>query len=180
MCDPSITADDSKSLSTRCMQYNYIHMYMRIYFLYSEGISRDLGVGEIQLFKPVCKKLGLPLQPPVTVETLNSKKVTIIDKPTGRAIVYTLCDTDASGFPSIVSLDQSVLTFGKLYDIFSYREIKFASVKKIKCTISNFYGLRRLSNCIDDDSVILSIHEISRPLAYARSGLDIWILNHHT
>ena len=131
------------------------------------------------MFKPVCKMLSLPLQPPVTVKFVNSKKVRLIDKPTGRVIHYTLCATDASGFPSIVSLDQSPLMFGKVQDIFSYRETKFANVKKIKCSISTFCGLRHLSNCVDDDSVILPIHEISRPLALARSGTDIWILNHH-
>ena len=121
---------------------------MFVYYIYSEGMSRDLDEGETLLFKPVCKKLDLPLQPPVTVKFFNSKKVSIIDKPTGRAIVYTLCATNALSFPSIVSLDQSPLMFGKVQDIFSYRETKFASVKKIKCTITNFYGLRRLSSCV--------------------------------
>ena len=153
-------------------------MYVYVQNVYSEGISRDLDEGETLLFKPVCKKLGLPLQPPVTVKFFNSKKVSLIHKPTGRAITYILRATDASGFPSIVSLDLSPLMFGKVEDIFSYRETKFANVKKIKCTISIFYGLRRLSNCIDGDSVILPVHEISRPLALARSGSDIWILNH--
>ena len=152
---------------------------MRYIFLYSEGISRDLDDDEILLFKPVCKKFGIPLQPPVTVKYFNSKKVSLIDKPTGRAIDYTLGTTDTSGFPSIVSLHQSPLTFGKVQDIFSYRETQFASVTNIKCTISSSYGLRCLSNCVDDDSVIVPIHEISRPLALARSGSDIWILNHH-
>ena len=123
-------------------------------------MKEDLDEEETLLFKLVCKKLDLPLQPPVTVKFFNSKKVSIIDKPTGRAIVYTLCATNALSFPSIVSLDQSPLMFGKVQDIFSYRETKFASVKKIKCTITNFYGLRRLSSCVDDDSVILPIHEI--------------------
>ena len=119
------------------------------------------------------------MQPPVTVKCSNCKKVSIIDKPTGRAIAYTLCaSTDALAFPSIVSLDQSPLIFGKVQDIFSYRETKFANVKKIKCTISNFYGLRCLSNYVDDDSVILPINEISRPLALAKSDSEIWILNH--
>ena len=121
---------------------------MFVYYIYSEGMSQDLDEGETLLFKPVCKKLDLPLQPPVTVKFFNSKKVSIIDKPTGRAIVYTLCATNALSFPSIVSLDQSPLMFGKVQDIFSYRETKFASVKKIKCTITNFYGLRRLSSCV--------------------------------
>lgn len=158
-------------------------MFMCIIFLCSEGILRDLDEDETLLFKPVCKRLGLPLQPPVVVTFLNSKKVTLIDKPTGRAIDYTLCTTNVSDFPSVVSLDQSPdqssLTFGKLQDIFSYREKSFAIVKKINCTINCFYGLKRLSNCIDDDSGIVPIYEISRPLAIARSGSDIWILNHH-
>ena len=81
-------------------------------------MSRDLDEGETLLFKLVCKKLDLPLQPPVTVKFFNSKKVSIIDKPTGRAIVYTLCATNALSFPSIVSLDQSPLMFGKVQDIF--------------------------------------------------------------
>ena len=62
-----------------------------MYYIYSEGMSRDLDEGETLLFKPVCKKLDLPLQPPVTVKFFNSKKVSIIDKPTGRAIVYIVC-----------------------------------------------------------------------------------------
>ena len=150
-------------------------------FLCSEGILRDLDEHETLLFKPVCKKLGLPLQPPVMVTFLNSKKVTLIDKPTGRAIDYTLCTTNALDFPSVVSLaiDQSPLTFGKLQDIFAYREKSFAIVKKINCTIGGFYGLKCLSDCVDDDSSIVPIDEISRPLALARSGSDIWILNHH-
>ena len=156
-------------------------MFTYIIFLCSEGISRDLDEHETLLFKPVCKRLGLPLQPPVMVTFLNCKKVTLIDKPTGRAINYTLCTTNPLDFPSVVSLaiDKSPLTFGKLQDIFSYREKSFAIVKKINCTISCFYGLKCLTNCVDDTSDVIPLHEISRPLALARSGSDIWILNHH-
>ena len=71
-------------------------------------------------FKSVCEKLGLPLKPPEKVTFFNSKKVTLIDKPTGRAIDYTLCATtnaNTLNFPSVVCIDQSPLTFGKLQDI---------------------------------------------------------------
>ena len=168
----SIIGDDQKI----CM-----FMYI-IYFLCSEGVLQNLDETLLYKFKSVCEKLGLPLQPPEMVNFFNSKKVTLIDEPTGRAIDYTLCATtnaNALDFPSIVCIGQSPLTFGKLQDIFTYRERKFVIVKKIKCIISCFYGLKCLSNCVDDDFDIVPIPEISRPLALARSGSDIWILNHH-
>ena len=67
-------------------------MYI-IYFLCSEGVLQNLDETLLYKFKSVCEKLGLPLQPPEIVTFFNSKKVTLIDKPTGRAIDYTLCAT---------------------------------------------------------------------------------------
>ena len=136
-------------------------------------MSRNLEEDEFAVFKITCSQLCMPIEPPVSVETL--KRTTRIDKLTGRRIDYVASTGSLSAQASLVSLEKSL--FGTIQDMFIYRAVMFTIIKKIRCSISTVFGLKRLANPSEGAIVILPIDSISRPLALARTDSDIWILN---
>ena len=105
------------------------------------------------------------------------KRTSRRDKFTGRTVDYLVSSGNLSTQASVVSLDHTFEVFGTIQDIFLYRETMFVVIKKIRCSLSIIFGLRKLSNHCEDVLAILPLETISRPLALARSNTDIWILN---
>ena len=73
----------------------------------------------LELLKPICKNLNLPLQPPVSVDFL--KKVILREKLTGRIIEY-----KPSKSNSVVYITQPMhiaqLTFGQVESLFIQKQ----------------------------------------------------------
>lgn len=130
------------------------------------------------LFKPICKTLGLPIQPPVEVTV--QKKVCKEDPQTGRKIEYNAQDLSAYSVTcsAFVSFN-SVPEFGHIESFFVYRSTQFVVVQKFQHFTRRSGGLILIPDMTLTTRVILSFDnsKLSCPLVVAHRDKELWILN---
>ena len=112
--------------------------YVLLFFGFS--ISRYLDNQDVQLLKPICKALGIPIDPPV--EVIVKKSALKEDPQTGRQIEYKglMAPTPSSSCSAFVSLN-SVPEFGQIQSFFVYRSTQFVIIKKFHHPTICSYGL---------------------------------------
>ena len=146
----------------------------------------ELTERETEIFKPVCERLSMPLQPPIAVNFL--KKACITEK-TGRIIEYksqscdanSSSDCDLTGCTVVTCLTGSCGSqYGFIDKLFMYNAIEFAIVRRFnsKLTITNGFVL--VSDYTKTTQVVCPLKELSRPLIFAADTYPkLWIVNAH-
>lgn len=159
-----------------------VHTYMYNYMFSHEA---ELSEEECAMFIPLCRTINLPVQQPIYVSF--SKKVTIVEEPTGRVIELKTRTPELD-----ITVDYTCCTFvsfssqfGCIDKLFEYRETKFAVVTKFDCSVCVSNGLVNLVDTTMRSQAICQLKEISRPLVVAVEYGDnphdqLWILNAHT
>lgn len=127
--------------------------------------------------KPICKALGLPIQPPIHVTV--QKKVIKEDSETGRKVEYK--PLSASNIPNITCSAfipwNSAAEFGQIERFFLYRATQFVVVHKFLHFVHRSDGLILVPDMTLTTRVILTLDELSCPLVVAHSDKELWILN---
>ena len=154
------------------MQQSYI-----TYCFFGFSISRYLDNQDVQLLKPICKALGIPIDPPV--EVIVKKSALKEDPQTGRQIEYKglMAPTPSSSCSAFVSLN-SVPEFGQIESFFVYRSTQFVIIKKFHHPTICSYGLIVIPDRTSTTREIVALDKLSPPLVVACSDKELWILNH--
>lgn len=134
---------------------------------------------DVELLKPVCKELNIPVQPPVEVEF--HKRLHKEDTITGRLIEYssiaTTVDlpTSSSAFVSVNSQTE----FGHIEKLFCYRSTQFVILSKFDNFTHTSDGLIIVADTTAKTRTILPFDSVSWPLVVASNPIDnqLWILN---
>ena len=162
--------------------HTYVCIHTCVYILHysNEKESPCLNEDDVELFKPVCKRLNLPVQYPVAVCFL--KKVSVIDNPTGRAIDYRSANETATCFNVVFITSQSPVThdqqFAMIKSLFVYRGINFAILEIFKYPVHFSDGIGHVTNCTETSRAVFPLDEVSRPLVIAIKRLpQFYILN---
>ena len=146
-------------------------------YISNENESACLTEEDFRLFHPVCKRLNLPVQPPVSACFL--KKISIIDNPTGRMRDYRSSNESATCFNVVsVTSESSATQFGIIKRLFVYRDINFAFIEIFKCPIHYCDGIVYVTNCTNNSQALLPLVEVSRPHVIAIENFpQLYILN---
>jgi len=155
------------------LEINYMYIFTVMismkYHLLMKKMSR--------LFLPVCKRLDLPAQPPISVTFL--KRVSVIENPTGRTIDYRPSDESASN-ANVVSISSrsSAAQLGKIRSLFAYRGINFTIIEIFECENHYCDGIVCVTDCTNTSKVLLPLADVSRPLVIAIENFpQLYILN---
>lgn len=192
MCEENDASQGSRSQQLQSTRSSPAPWYLKLQFrnksyyayncLYSnESESAFLSEEDVILFQSVCKRLDLPVQPPISVRFF--KKVSIIENPTGRTIEYRSSDESANctcGNINVVSISSksSTTQFGKIKNLFIYRDINFAIMEMFESAIHYFDGIVYITDCTISSRKLLPLAEVSRPLVIAMEHLpQLCILN---
>ena len=154
----------------------YYHAYG--YFTSSENES-VLSEDDVALFKPICRKLNLPVQHPISVCLL--KRISVPDSVTGRMIDYWSSNESDISFNVISITSWSTAThvqFGMIKNLFAYRGMYFTITDIFMCPVQNFDGIMHITDCNNSSQAVIPLVEISRPHVIAIEQLpQIYILN---
>ena len=145
----------------------------------------ELTESETTIFKPVCERLNIPLQPPTAVTFF---KKTCITENTGRIIDYksqsrgvnSSFGCDLTGCTVVCYTNSSGNQYGFINKLFLYNAIEFAIIRRFdsKLTITNGFVL--ISDYTVNTEVVCPLKEVSRPLICAVDPYPkLWIINAH-
>ena len=156
----------------------YYHAHIHGYYTSNDNES-VLSEDDVALFKPVCKKLNLPVQHPTSVSLL--KRISVPDNLTGRMIDYRSSNDSDNSFNVISVTSGSTAThvqFGMIKNLFAYRDMYFAITEIFMCPVQNFDGIVYITDCNNSSRAVIPLVKISRPHVIAIEQLpQIYILN---
>ena len=159
---------------------NYYYGHNFIIILKSSQVQ-TLNEADVELLKPVCKALNIPVQSPVHVEF--HKRLHKEDTITGRLVDYSSLTntvdlpTSSSAFVSVKSQTE----FGHIERFFCYRSTKFVILSMFDNFTHTSDGLIIIADSTAKTRTFLSFDSVSRPLVVASDPIDnqLWILNPH-